>query len=67
MEVRKKELSGKVSRFLTYSKGVHLIRRNMTQHEQLILQHVEGVRMGLRCRLGGNGADHWTKVMYSAM
>ena len=67
MEVRKKELSGKVSRFLTYSKGVHLIRRNTTQHEQLILQNAEGVRVCLRCRLGGNGADHWAKLMYSAM
>ena len=67
MEVRKKELSGKVSRFLTYSKGVHLIRRNTTQHEQLILQNAEGIRVCLRCRLGGNGADHWAKLMYSAM
>ena len=67
MEVRKKELSGKVSRFLTYSKGVHLIRRNTTQHEQLILQNAEGMRVCLRCRLGGNGADHWAKLIYSAM
>lgn len=68
---KEKELSGKISRFLAYSKEIHLIWYSFKMQYYAALEVIFAKCWGhenvpLRSQIVGNVTDCWTQLLYSA-